>query len=155
MRITGMATMVQEIDPTGKTYQFTGRSIQIPNSKFLTANVENANFIKDHVYHDVPITVQYADLDPAALTAELQKITEKYFAPLREEAVKFNKKIEKKVALDFAEPEPQFFLRTTDIGHYVHSVRMFVPTRQAAQIGADITRDFLSYVHQARNKNAA
>ncbi len=155
LQITGLATMVEEIDTAGKTYQFTGRSIQIPNSKFLTANVENANFIKEHVYHDVPITVQYADLDPMALTAELQKITEKYFAPLREEAEKFNKRIEKKVGLDFAEPEPQFFLRTTDVGHNIYTVRMFVPTRQAAKIGADITRDFLFHVHKTRNKNAA
>ncbi len=155
MRITAMTTLVEEIDTAGKTYQFTGHTIQIPNSKFLSANVENANFIKNYVYYDVPITVQYADLDPVKLMTELQKITEKYFSPFREEAVKFNKRIEKKAAVDFSDPEPQYFLKTTDAGYNIFTVRFFLPTQQAAQTGTEITRDFLSYVHKTQNKKAA
>ena len=150
MRITALATMVEEIDTTGGTYQFTGRSVQIPNSKYLSANVENANFIKDHMYYDVKITVQHADLDPAELMTELQSISEKYFAPLREKAVKFNKIIEKKAAVDFSDPEPQFFVRTTEASHIIYTVRMFLPTQQAARTSADITRDFLSFVYRSK-----
>ncbi len=155
MKITAMTTMVEEIDVVGKTYQFTGRTIQIPNSKFLTVNVENANFIKSHIYYDVPIAVQYAELDPAKLRAELENITEKHFAPLREDAVKFNKRVERKAAVDFADPEPQFFVKTTELGHNIFTVRMFVPTQQAARISAEITQDFLSYIHKARKRSAA
>ncbi len=151
MRITQLATLMEEIDTVGKSYQFTGRTVQIPNSKFLTANVENANFIKSHIYLDVPVAVQFTDVDPAKMMRELEKVTEKHFAPFREEAVKFNRRIEKKAAVDFADPEPHFSLRTTDLGHYVFTARLFVPTRQAAQIGAEITKDFLHAVHRARS----
>lgn len=154
MRVTAMTTFVEQIDMAGKTYQFTGHTIQIPNSKFLSFNVENANFTKNHVYYDVPITVQYADLDPAALMAELGKITEGYFAPLRETAIKFNRRVERKAAVDFADPEPQFFLKTTDIGHNVFTVRIFVPAQKAAQIAAGITCDFLSHVHHEKGQKA-
>jgi len=82
----------------------------------------------------------------------LERITEKYFEPFREQAVKYNKKVEKKAAVDFADPAPQYFLRTTDIGHNVFTVRFFVPTEQAAQLGAQITREFLSYVHKSKPK---
>jgi len=155
MRITTMATVVEEIDMAGETYQFTGQTIQIPNSKFLSINVENANFIKNHVYYDIPITVQYADLDPQKLMKQLQNITTKHFAPFRDEATKFNKKVEKVAAVDFADPEPQYFLKTTDSGHFVYTVRLFVPTLKAVQIGTSITQDFLSYVYKTKIKKAA
>lgn len=155
MSITAMTTLIEEIDTTNASYQFTGRTIQIPNSKFLSINIENQNFLKDHVYQDIPITVQYADLDPALLMKQLEKITEKYFSPFREGATKFNKKIEKKAAVDFADADPQYFLKTTDNGHNIYTVRFFVPTKQAATLSANITRDFLSYIHQQKAKQTS
>lgn len=152
MRVTAMATLIEEIDTASCSYNFTGRTVQIPNSKFLSISVENQNFLKDYVYQDTSITVQYADLDPALLVKQLEKITEKYFSPFREEAVKFNLKIEKKAAVDFSDANPQYFLRTTDIGHTIYTVRFFVPTRQAAIISANITRDFLAYVYKQKSK---
>lgn len=152
MRVTALATTVQEIDTSGGTYQFTGRSVQIPNSKFLSENVENAEFLKDYLYHDVPITADCAGLDPADLMAELQRIAETHFAPLRSEAIDFNKAVEKKSAVDFADPEPQFFIKTTDVGHVTYTVRIFAPTKQAAHIGTNLTRDFISHVYDAKHK---
>lgn len=154
MRSTALTTAVEEIDTTEKTYEFTGRTIQIPNSKFLSSTVEKANFIKSYVYFDASVVVPFHDLDPAKLIGQFKKITEKYFAPLRDEAVKFNKRIEKKTGVDFADPEPDFSLKTSDIGHYVFTARLFLPTRQATLVGTSITQDFLSYVHKTRNRNS-
>ncbi len=152
MQITALTTTIEEIDTAHRSYQFTGRTIQIPNSRFLTSNAENANFIKSYVYQDIPITVQYGDLDPTLLMNELQTIAETYFAPHREEAVRFNKKVEKKVALDFEDPEPRFFLRTRDDGHNIFTVRMFLPTKKTAEISTNVTRDFLKFVYDLRNQ---
>lgn len=151
MAITTMTTVIEEID-TDKTYQFTGRTVQIPNSKFLSSNVENSNFIKYYVYYDFQINVQIADLDPARLMAKLEDITVKYYAPFHEGAVKFNRKVERKAAVDFADPDPQYLLKTTDAGHAIFTVRFFIPTQKAAETGAAITRDFLSYVYNQRRK---
>lgn len=152
MRITGLATTLEEIDTAHGGYRFTGRTIHIPNSRYLSVNAENANFIRSYVYQTVPITVQYGDLDPEKLMTELQKITETYFAPYREDALKFNKKVERKVAVDFDDPDPQFFLRTKEDGHNIFTVRMFVPTMQAADISTNITRDFLKFVYDLKNR---
>ena len=154
MKITTMTTMIEHIDTKGKSYQFTGETIQIPNSRFLTTNVENAHFIKSHGYHDFPVTVQFTDVDPSKSMIKLKKITEQYFAPFRDESVKFNKHIERKTAVKFADPEPQFHLKTTDVGHNLFTVRLFVPTREALKIGTQITHDFLSFIHQERLKAA-
>lgn len=152
MRITAMTTLIEEIDTSGGSYQFTGRTIQIPNSKFLTINIENQKFLKDYVYQDTPITVQYADLDPEVLMKQLNKIAEGYFSPFREEATQFNRRVEKRAAVDFADADPQYFLKTTEIGHNIYTVRFLIPTERAASISANITRDFLSYVHKQKAK---
>lgn len=150
MRITALATTLEEIDTAHGGYRYTGRTIQIPNSRFLSTNTENANFIRNYVYHTIPITVQYGDLDPEKMMAELQKITETYFASHRDGAIKFNKKVERKVAVDFDDPDPQFFLRTKEDGHNIFTVRMFVPTKDAADISTNITKDFLKFVYDLK-----
>lgn len=152
MRITAMTTSIEEIDTAEKTYQFTGCTIQIPNSKFLTANVENKNFLKDYVYQDVPIIVQYADLDPVILMKKLQAITTEHASAHLDDAIQFNKRVEKKSAVDFADADPQYFLKNTEIGHNIYIVRLLIPTKLAGTISTNITRDFLSYVHKQRTK---
>ncbi len=152
MRVNAMTTRIEEIDVKEQSYQFTGKSIHIPNSRFLTVNVENANFIKSYIYYDVSITVPSADLDPAILMEKLREITEVYYAPFREAAIKFNRKIERKMAVDFADPEPQFFLKSTDIGNNVFLIKMFLPTQKALQTSSNITQDFLSFVYREKDK---
>lgn len=152
MSITTLSTLIEEIETKEQTYQFTGQTVQIPNSRFLTANVCNANFVKNYIYHDVKITLQYADFDPSKLTEQLTEITEKYFSPHREESIKVNKKEEKKAAIDFTDSAPQYFLRTSDLGHNVFIVRLFIPTHQTAQISTNITKDFLQFAYNLRIK---
>lgn len=155
MKITALGTVIEEIDTSSKGYHFTGRTIQIPNSRFLNQNIENANFIRSYVYHEVPITIKNVDQDPQHLMEELQKIAETHYAPFRADAVKFNKKVEKKAAVDFDDPDPQFFLRTKEENHLIFTIRMFVPTRQAAKLGTDITRDFIKVFHDLQQKTKA
>lgn len=141
---------LQEVDMAGKTYQFTGRTIIVPNSKLFTGNVENANFYKNYIYEDVHVTVQFTDLDPEAALESLKAIAEKYFAPFRKEAVSFNRKVRRRAGIDIAAAEPSFDLTTSDLGHYKYHVRLFLPTPIAANVGYQVSRDFLSTVHKMR-----
>jgi small-conductance mechanosensitive channel len=155
MSITTMTTLVEEIDHVGGSYQFTGRTVQIPNSKFLTINIENQKFLKEFIYKDTIITVQYADLNPAILMKELKKITQNVYAHYKDNAIKFNQNIEKKTGVDFADADPQFFIKTTDIGHNVYAVKFLIATKHAATASAAITQEFLSYVHKEKAKKEA
>ncbi len=152
MSITAMTTTMEKIETNKKSYQFTGEIVQIPNSVFLTKNVENQMFLKDFIYYDFSITVQYADLDTASLMEKLKKICSKYYAEHEEKAIAFNKRVEKKAGVDFPDPHPQFFLKTSDLGHNIYSITFFVPTRDAQKIASHITCDFLSDVHKQKNK---
>ncbi len=141
---------LQEVDMKGKSYQFTGRTVVIPNGKIFSSNVENANFFKSFIFEDIKIAVQYADIDPEAASAALAKITEKYFIPFRTEAQAFNRKIRRRAGIAIGLAEPSYDLSTSDVGHYHFSVRVFVPTQAAASVRADITRDFLAFIYKQR-----
>ena len=148
--LDAFAFRLQEVDMKGRTYHFTGRTITIPNSKIFSSNVENANFFKTFIFDDVKISVQFADLDPEAAIAVLQKITDKHFAPFKTEAQVFNRKIRRRAGIAIGLAEPVYDISTSDIGHYHFSVRLFLPTSSAAGVRDAITRDFLAYVYKQR-----
>jgi small-conductance mechanosensitive channel len=150
--LDAFAFRLQEVDMEGKTYQFTGRTITVPNSALFTSKIVNANFFKTYIFEDVRVAVQYTDIDPAEALKALQKIVEKNFEPLRKDALLFNKKIRRRAAIDVGSAEPVYDLTTSELGHYQFHVRLFVPTAMASNIGSEISRDFLSQIYKMRQK---
>lgn len=148
------AFTLQEVDMDGKSYQFTGRTITIPNSKLFTSNVVNANFFKAYIFEDVRVRVQFADIDPAPAFEKLKEIAESHFKKYRHDARAFNSKIRRRAGVDIGSAEPTFDLATTELGHYLFHVRFFLPTSIAADVGADVTREFLSHIHHTRHPAA-
>lgn len=141
---------LQEVDMEGKTYQFTGQTITVPNSKLFTSKVVNANFFKAYIFEDVRVNVQYMDVEPAEAMDALKAIAEKYFEPYKKDAIAFNKKIRKKEGVDIGSAQPLYDLTTSEFGHYRFHARLFLPTAQATNVGADICEEFLAYVHKMR-----
>lgn len=152
MSINALGTVIQEIDTDTKTYQFTGRTIEIPNSLFLSTHVKNLNFFKNYIYHDITIAVQQDNVNPVLLLEKLEDIATAVFEPFQKDALAFNKKVEKKSSVDFADPNPQFFLKTSDLGHFTFSVKLFVPTLQATQVDAAIKKQFLAFVYDHKQQ---
>ena len=154
MRITATMTLLEKVDMTQGVYDLTGETIQIPNSRFLTANVENLNFTKKYKYHSFNLTVQHLNMDPVKLKNKLTSIMNTETEPFMKDATAFNKMIEKKTGVDFADIQPSCVLKTTDIGHYKFHVRIFLPTGQASKTEDAITTKFLKYCHDARERLA-
>ena len=148
--LDAFAFRLQEVDMEGKTYQFTGRTITIPNSKLFTSNIENANFFKTYIFEDVRVAVQYTDINPGEALDLLKSIAETHFEPHRKEAVAFNKRIRRRAGIDVGSAEPVFDLTTSELGHYQFHVRFFLPTTLAAAIGSDVSKDFLTHVYHLR-----
>jgi len=46
-----LSTTMQEIHSDGRSYEFTGRRVIVPNSVFLTHSVRNETFYNHYVYH--------------------------------------------------------------------------------------------------------
>lgn len=153
MKMTAMTTSLEKIDVTGKSYQFTGEIVHIPNSRFLSLNVENTKSRKDYIYHEFSIVTQYTDFDTKLAMNKLKEMTQGYFAPFEDKAVQFNKRLEKKAGVDFPDPHPQYFIKTTELGHNAFTVKFFVPTDKALYLSSQITEDFLSYIHKQKTNN--
>lgn len=139
---------LQEIDLAGKTYQFTGKTHYVFNSRLLATSFSNLTFMKSFVVHDVQVPLQHVSADPELLMGKFQEITEKHFAPHRQEAKKFNSEFESVSGLDIHDAEPQLFLHCKELDHYVFTARLLVPTKLAARIGSDMTREFVSLVRR-------
>jgi len=147
MDINAFTTRLEEIDVVGKSYSFTGKSIFLPNSKLFTAIVENQSFIKSFVFQDFSVAVQSNGLNPVALAAILKEVTGKHTAASKEDASKFARRVSRKAGIDIPGAEPSFGFRTTELGHYVFTGRIFVPTRVAAEIATLISQEFLANVY--------
>lgn len=150
--INALAFLIQEVDIAGRTYQFTGRIIEIPNGKLFTSTIENLTFMKKYVFLDIPFAFQYGDVDPARVLDGAEAILRSHYAPLADDARKYNRKVEKKAGIDIADPEPHVYARTTDLGHMVFTARMFVPTPQAAAIGRAVTHEILSLIYREKTR---
>lgn len=143
---------LQEVDMKGKSYQFTGRTVTIPNSRLFSANIEHANFFKAYIFEDVRVTVQFADVEPDAAMDILKEISERHFAPYRADATAFNRKVRRRAGIEIGPAEPTYDLTTSDVGHYQFFVRFFLPTSVAAAVGSDVTKDFLKEIHAMRRR---
>jgi len=146
--IDAIGIRIQEIDLIGKTYQFTGKSHYVPNSKLLTNSFSKLTFMKTFVVHDVQVTLQNVASDPRLLMGKFEEITAKHFAPHQEEAIKFNEEFERVSGLDLHDADPQYFLATRDFSHTVFTARMLLPTKLAAGLESAIVLEFLSLVRE-------
>lgn len=148
LRISALSILIEEVDVKGKTYQYTGRTTSIPNSKFLSSNVMNLNFLKHYIYYDIDLHIKTEDYPITDALENLKHIIEIHFAPHRTLATRYNRIVERKTAVDFCDADPQYFLYSEADGFVMFRVRLFVPTNQAIHIASLVTRDFLDMVYK-------
>lgn len=149
--IDAFTLRIQEVDVKGGSYEYTGRIITIPNSKIFTANVVNLNFTRrGHMYRDVNVNVAYQDVDPAKLVEDFRQIVKDAYTDHREKASDTIRRAVKKSGVGLSSPDPDVGLRTTDLGHYVLSTRLFVPVEKGSDIAAQIVQRTVAAAYAQR-----
>ncbi|WP_404383810.1 mechanosensitive ion channel family protein [Caenispirillum salinarum] len=137
------ATTLQEIDGS----HYTGRTVVMPNSAFLTSPVRNMNLLRSFAFHSFNITV-----DPAfnlfREEAAVRAVVERHVAPFAADAAKANAQIERRSGVDIQEPTVRLRFSTTDLGKYRATVTVFVPTAEAEAIEAAATREIMEALHE-------
>jgi small-conductance mechanosensitive channel len=137
-----LSTTLLEIHDPGHGHRYTGRSLVIPNSLFLTTPVRNENFARNYCIHDFSIHTA-AELDPSKAVAWLEEEARRSCRPFEEVSRRYNAMIDRKLGVDVPGPDPEVTLRTTDLGHFEFEVLIFCPTREAAKLERQITLQFL------------
>lgn len=149
IKVTALACVVEEVIFIDNSCRFSGRILNIPNSKFLSNTITNLDFTKDYAYCDIPIVIDYTNFDPAEGVLELEKIIEEYYAPHRKEAILYYNKVKRKAGISYVDPEPRIFLSATSKdAHRTFTVRLFMPVPYIRDISSKITTDFLGIIYK-------
>jgi small-conductance mechanosensitive channel len=146
---TILATTLQEIGGPVGNYEYSGKTITVPNSVFLTTPVQNQNFFKKWVFLEVVVVLDQ-DVDMLAALDDIEQDVNRIFAPHAELAERYTALIEKRSGVDIAEPKPRVALNTTDIGKQRIVVTLFCPTRKAFEIERAINSAVLGHYWRRR-----
>lgn len=153
--VNAFSMKLQKLDIAGKSYQLTGPTIEIPNSRLLTSAVENLTLGKSWIYHDVRMVVPAIDARPIENMAMLQEIVTHHYADLQEQSEIQHARLKRKSGIDLPGIKPSCSLGTTDLGHNVFTVHLFIPTRDAGRFTDNIAFDFLAGVQKLKEQKAA
>ncbi|QPL44626.1 mechanosensitive ion channel family protein [Halomonas sp. A40-4] len=152
---TMLATTLQEIGGAVGRFEYSGKTIVVPNSVFLTTPVQNQNFFKKWVYLDVCVVLE-ADVDMRSELSALEDEVASLHAPHSELAQRYSEVIRKRSGVDIADPQPRVTLTTTDIGKQRIGVTLFCPTPSAFEMERAINDAVLRrYWHLRTTANAS
>ena len=146
-----LSTIVQEIDFENNNYNYTGKTVTIPNSQFLTHIVKNMNFMKRYVYHTFTITTD-STLNVFEARGYIFEKMNEYTQDFIEVGKRYNNVIEKRLGVDLPGEEPYIRITTTDLGNLKFTIILFCPTEQAVSLEQRITQHFMTYYYEQLNK---
>ncbi|MDV7339602.1 mechanosensitive ion channel family protein [Terasakiella sp. A23] len=140
-----MTTTLEELGTHAKQYEFTGRTIIIPNSIFLASTVKNERFNKRYTYHSFDITLQ-----PEVPTGELKKRLMTQLASEIEEfsevAKRYKALIEKRADITLPENFTDCHVTFLKDAHIQIELTCFVPVNAAMRIENVIKESAADYI---------
>jgi small-conductance mechanosensitive channel len=141
------STTLQELDRPPNDYSFTGKTILVPNSVFLTESIKNLNFSKRYVFHRFDIIIEpHLDVPDIQkwIVAEVNNFSEDFI----EIAKRYITFIEKRSGVDIPGPEPRIMISTSELAKRVITVIVFCPTEKAGELEQHITHGALERIYQ-------
>lgn len=124
-------------------YQYTGKTLYLPNSQLITSTIKNLNFLKRYTMHHFTI-VRDDSVNPFEFIDELTVKANHYCDDFRDVAIRYNQLIENRLDVNIAGPEPHIQVATSDIGNTQVFFTVFCPTDRALEIEQKLTSDFMS-----------
>ncbi len=131
-------------------YEYTGKTLYLPNSKLITSSIKNLNFLRRYAMHHFIIT-RDASVNPFSFIDELYEKAHSYCADFKDVACRYNQLIESRLDVNIAGPEPHIQVATSDIGDTQVLFTIFCPTELAMQIEQKLTSDFMSMWFEQKN----
>ncbi len=141
------ATTLQEISNENR-YSFSGKTVVVPNSAFLTTPVKNLNFMKRYVFHTFSV-ITNLPFQAAAMSALIEQKLAHYSEHFIEVAHRYNSFIESHAGIDIPCPDPQIHYSTNNEGRRIITVTLFCPTNEAVVIEQKTIADIFDYLDAA------
>lgn len=149
--LTLLSTTLLEVESPEYGYGYTGRSLLLPNSIFLSHPVHAASFPGRYIQHRFTITVPATtSFDPAAALTWLRNAATRVCTPLQEDAKQVAHSMNRRLGIQIEGPEPLVSIGTMADGSIVYRLLLFCPRDQANALEQKLTRNFLQAVHGGR-----
>jgi 16S rRNA (cytosine967-C5)-methyltransferase len=97
---TLLSTTLQELHGDGPVHEFTGRTVVVPNSQFLTTPIRNERFYRRYVIHSFPIVLERT-ADPRPVETAVAAAIAENMAPHAEVAHRYNALIERRASREW------------------------------------------------------
>ena len=123
-------------------YQYTGKTLYLPNSQLITSVIKNLNFLKRYAMHHFTI-VRDDSVNPFEFLDKLNEKARLYCDDFNDVAIRYNQLIESRLDISISGPEPHIQVATSDIGDTQVFFTIFCPTEKAMEIEQKLTSDFM------------
>ncbi len=124
-------------------YQYTGKTLYVPNSQLITSVIKNLNFLKRYAMHHFTI-VRDDSVNPFTFIDALYERANVYCSEFKEVAIRYNQLIENRLDITIEGPEPHIQVATSDLGDTQVIFSVFCPTEKALEIEQKLTADFMT-----------
>ncbi|MFT6925303.1 MAG: small-conductance mechanosensitive channel [Psychromonas sp.] len=125
-------------------YEYTGKTLYLPNSKLITASIKNLNFLKRYAMHHFTIT-RDASVNPFIFLDGLYTKAYEYCADFNDVAIRYNQIIENRLDVNIAGPDPKIQVATSEVGDTQVLFTIFCPTDRAMDIEQSLTAVFMAF----------
>lgn len=144
--INPFSVKLQEIEVEHGTYAFTGRIVQVPNSRYFTAPIGNISHLKHYRQHLFTVSLQDDRLVPTDMVATLREMVVRHTASFKEEAAQTRSRIARNSSIPLPDAAPQVTYTGGDFNNHRFLIRLFVPTRSAVTVASAIQEEFAGYL---------
>lgn len=137
-----LSTSLLELEPTSDGHDYSGRSLEVPNSLFLTNPVRNENFARNYALHRFSITTEQG-IEVRTALSWLTNRSKELCAPFEDVARRYNSMIERKLGVDMRGPDAVVGVRTTELGKVQFQLLVFCPTSEVSNIELTMMSELL------------
>lgn len=123
-------------------YEYTGKTLYLPNSQLITSVIKNLNFLKRYAVHHFTI-VRNDCVNPFDFIETLYEKANFYCHDFKDVAIRYNHLIENRLDIKIAGPEPHIQVATSELGDTQIFFTIFCPTESAMEIEQKLTSDFM------------
>ncbi|MDF2180388.1 mechanosensitive ion channel family protein [Aliiglaciecola sp. CAU 1673] len=134
-------------------YEYSGKTLTLPNNLLITNPVKNLNFLKRYSTHTF-VLVRDQSVNPFTFKDELLQRAAAHCEHFKDVAVRYSNLIQKRLEVPISGPEPDIRLTTNHLGDTEARITIFCPTEQAIEIEQKITQDYMAlwFEHKLRNQ---
>ena len=141
-----MTTTVEELGKGPSRYEFTGKTVALPNSLFLSSAFKNERFNKRFTFHHFDVVTE-PQVPSGQLCELLMGALKLEIAPFSEVGIRYKSLIEKRAEIALPEKPINYHLSFAEDGKIILTMICFVPTNEAIKIEKKVKKiaaDFIS-----------